>query len=108
MLLKERLPALPIEHFVVIINPSTYIKTEKDNSYIFKRVIHAEKIVDRLMEAKSAYNKQIMWPNQLQTLNELIFARNTPLENRILSEYGISEKELFKRGAMSLLQIFYP
>lgn len=95
-LLKERLPALPIEHFVVITNPSTYIKTEKDNSYIFKRVIHAEKIVDRLMGAKSAYNKQITWPNQLQTLNELIFERNTPLENRILSEYGISEKELLK------------
>jgi ribosomal protein L37AE/L43A len=95
-LLKEKLPALPIEYFVVITNPSTYIKTEKDNSYIFKRVIHAEKLVDRLMEAKSAYNKQIMWPNQLQTLNKLIFERNTPLENQILSEYGISEKELLK------------
>jgi hypothetical protein len=48
------------------------------------------------MESKSAYNKQIMWPNQLQTLNKLIFERNTPLENQILSEFGISEKELLK------------
>ncbi len=47
-LLKERFPAIPIEHFVVISNPATYIKTDKENNYILKRVVHTEKIVDSL------------------------------------------------------------
>ncbi|WP_084028893.1 nuclease-related domain-containing protein [Bacillus sp. J33] len=32
-LLKERCPAIPIEHFVVISYPATYIKTDKENNY---------------------------------------------------------------------------
>ncbi|MDM5226598.1 nuclease-related domain-containing protein [Cytobacillus sp. NJ13] len=95
-LLKEKVPELPIEYFVTITNPAAYIKTEKENSFILKRVVHTEKIIDRLMNAKSKYNKQILWPNDINRLNEKILCKNSPLDNDILNTYGINRKDLLR------------
>lgn len=92
----EKLPAVPIEHFVVMANQLTYIKTEKENRDILKTVIHAEKIIDRLLEAKNQYQKQLLYPHQIKEINKRLLVKHTPSNKKILEIYGIAEKELIR------------
>lgn len=92
----EKLPVVPIEHFVVMANPLTYIKTEKENRDILKTVIHAEKIIDRLREAKNHYQKQLLYPHQIKEINKKLLLKHTPSNKKILEIYGIAEKELIR------------
>lgn len=88
--------SLPVEFLIVVSNSSTIISTDPGKAYLFKQVIHANKLPLRLKELQSKYKTEIMDSSQLKKLSRKLLKDHKEAEYDVLKKFHIQEAELVK------------
>ncbi|RKQ34345.1 NERD domain-containing protein [Oceanobacillus halophilus] len=94
-LLQHNLSDIPFEYLVVISFPKTIIKPSSPNVTIPHEVIHNSKLIFRVQEIVSKYDKQIRNMGQLKRLAKTLADAHVPPKN-ILSKYNFTDSDLIK------------
>ncbi len=87
---------VPVEYLIVVSNSSTIISTDPGKSYLFKQVIHANKLPLRLRELETKYRNTIIDTAYLKKLSRKLMKEHTEDEYDVLKKYQIQEDELIK------------
>ncbi|MEH7272126.1 nuclease-related domain-containing protein [Neobacillus vireti] len=92
---------IPVGHLVVISKTSTIIETSPDNLQIFRKLIYAESLLDKIRELEEKYEKHRLPKKNLAHLSDTLLNEHTLLITDILQKYNLSQGEL-KPGALCL------
>ncbi|WP_413305246.1 nuclease-related domain-containing protein [Bacillus sp. 1P10SD] len=90
----RQIKGLPIERLVVISKTSTLVETTPDNQQIYKELIYAESIIDKIQELEKKYDKPRFSKKNLTQLVDLLLDNHQPLITDILQTYKISKDEI--------------
>jgi hypothetical protein len=90
----KQIKGLPVERLVVISKTSTLVETTPDNQQIFKELIYAESIIDKIQELEKKYEKPRFSKKKLTQLVDLLLENHQPLITEILQTYKISKDEI--------------
>ncbi|MFC4619246.1 nuclease-related domain-containing protein [Camelliibacillus cellulosilyticus] len=93
MLAEIQMKNIPINHLVAIAFPSTILKTNPGNEHIFKTVLHADHLCDRIKEIEKQPAKRLT-EKQKDQLTDFFRRHQTPEPVNILESYKISKDEL--------------
>ena len=90
-------PAIPMYHLIAIGNPrNTIIKT--DDPLIYKKVLHAAHIPDKVLEffekGQRSIIKPPLTPMMLDRVSDLLIANHTPKIPDLLTKYKIAPNQL--------------
>ncbi|MBM7693464.1 rubrerythrin [Peribacillus deserti] len=86
----------PIEALVIISNPSTIIKTDRDNQDIYSKVCHAAQLLSKLKQLEARFQKKILSHQKLFKLSDLLVSLNSPPESNALDIFKINRRDLIK------------
>ncbi|MBY0123818.1 NERD domain-containing protein [Bacillus sp. S/N-304-OC-R1] len=86
--------SIPIEFLVVISNPSTVIKSDSQNYFAFKNVLHAHGMTERVGKIKASYKKEVLTKREMNKLTKTLFKSHTPETFDVLNHYKISANSL--------------
>lgn len=84
----------PIEHFVVISDPSSILKTNPGNHLIFKRICHSAVIVNFILDLKNKHMEVVLTSKSIKKLTNLLIKHNVPLHVDILQNFGIPKEDI--------------
>jgi hypothetical protein len=91
---KMQIKGIPVERIVVISIPSTIIETTPDNAQIFKEVIYAESLIDKVKELEQKYPQPCISKKKITQLVELLLAHHhTPIPD-ILKVYNLTPDDI--------------
>jgi hypothetical protein len=85
---------IPVEHLVVISKTSTIIETTPDNHQIFRKIIYAESLLDKIRELEEKYQKPRISKNTLNHLSEALLKAHHIHITDILQKYDLSQGDL--------------
>lgn len=88
--------SIPIEHFVIIGNSTTQIKTSPDNSRLYETVFHSEKIITKMEELSKIHKRTILKPSNFNRVSQLILSNHKDDNPNIIDTFGIQKKEIIK------------
>ena len=91
---KNQIKGYPIEHLVTFSKTSTLIETTPDNTQIFKYVIYAESLINKLKEFEMKYQKPVLSKKKLIQLTDSLLNAHQPLKLDILKTYNLSISDL--------------
>jgi len=94
MLLKEwlklhHIKPYPVEFLVSVSMPGTILRTNSDNHLIFKNVLHAEHIPEKILELQEEQPQKKFTPSYLQKLSALLLESHTPFKPDPFQKYEI-------------------
>ncbi len=94
---QRQFPPVPIEYLISISQPSTILKTSSNNQELFEYVLHAVHVPEKIQSLKHKYDhKNLLSPNQVQQLIQLLLQEHCPLNLEILKHYRVSRQEITK------------
>lgn len=93
---KHKIPPIPILDLVGIADRRTIIQTTPDNFAIYKKLIYADVLEDKIEAIEAYYSEQKLNSRQIQKLNKLFIKEHTPAPPSILRTYGIDGSGLIK------------
>ncbi|MEH7333355.1 nuclease-related domain-containing protein [Neobacillus drentensis] len=92
---KNQIKGYPIEHLVTFSKTSTLIETTPDNTQIFKYVIYAESLINKIKELEMKYPNTHLSKKKLIHLTESLLQAHQPLMIDILQTYNLSQSNLY-------------
>ncbi|MGS2778497.1 nuclease-related domain-containing protein [Robertmurraya sp. GLU-23] len=98
--------SMPVEYLIVVSNSSTIISTDPGKAYLFKQVIHANKLPLRLTELQSKYKTEMMETSQLKKLSRKLLKDHKEAEYDVLKKFQIQADELVKGVQCPSCQLF--
>ncbi|WML49861.1 nuclease-related domain-containing protein [Neobacillus sp. PS3-34] len=87
---------LPIEHLVIISNPSTIINASSGYKKAFEIVCKSDQLINKIRKFEMKYNEDRSDTKILGKLKRLLLTKNTPLEQNILQKFEISPSDIIK------------
>lgn len=91
---KQKLPSIPIEDLVVFSDRKTILKTTNDNYHIFKKILYADTLVEKMKQFEAIHKWGSISGKHLQKLKKLLLKEHTPAPPTLLQSYGINKSEL--------------
>lgn len=85
--------SFPVDYLIVISNPSTILETPTEHSLLSQKVLHAEKVVNKILELNNHFKKKKLNPPTLCTY--FLKLHSPPFPN-ILDKFGIQKNEIIK------------
>lgn len=92
---KNQIKGYPIEHLVTFSKTSTLLETSPDNTQIFKYVIYAESLINKIKELELKYPKPVLSKKKLINLTDSLLQAHQPLMLDILQTYKLSFSDLY-------------
>jgi hypothetical protein len=86
---KHKIPPIPIVWLVVFSNPATILETTPGNEQIFQKIIHANLLLEKLLELEAKYTTSITDKPDSKRLNRLLLKENIPHLTNVLQKYEI-------------------
>jgi hypothetical protein len=93
-MINHRLPPIPLEYLVVISRNSTILKTNPGNEHIFKNIIYAECLEEKISQLAAKYQTPALKSKSYNKLTQLLLAEHIPSYPEILKMYGIGRTEI--------------
>ncbi|WP_167578061.1 nuclease-related domain-containing protein [Ammoniphilus sp. YIM 78166] len=94
---ENKIRPAPIETLVSIGDPSTILQTNPGQHEIFKKILQAEQIPERIQQLEQESKDKILTPYMLQRISECILAQLQPPDTTdILEKYNIPSTELLQ------------
>lgn len=87
---------VPIEYFVVVSNPSSIIRTDPGKAHLFKRVIHGDKLPERINGLEMKFKIGVFDQKGVKRLSKLLLKLNQPAEYDVLDRFGLSVTDIHK------------
>ncbi len=88
---QHRLPSYPLEHLIIISNPSTIIKAPASYK---NKLIHSANLLFKIDELEQRFKKESISKKDLQKLSSLLVKKHTPHDVNILKQFDICKSEL--------------
>jgi len=88
---KHNIPPIPIEWLVVFSNPMTILETTPGNEHIFQKVIHANRLHEKLLELEAKYKKIEIDNSASKRLRKLLLNENIPQLMNILQKFELHQ-----------------
>jgi hypothetical protein len=85
---------IPVEHLVVVSKTSTIIETTPDNQQIFRKIIYAESLLDKIRELEEKYQKPRITKNTLNHLSQTLLKAHHIYIPDVLQKYNLSQTDL--------------
>ncbi len=99
--------SMPVEFLIVVSNSSTIISTDPGKAYLFKQVIHANKLPLKLKELQSKYRTEMVDTSQLKKLSRKLLKEHKEAEYDVLKKFQIQPGELIKGVQCPSCQSFH-
>ncbi|SHT19505.1 Nuclease-related domain [Mycobacteroides abscessus subsp. abscessus] len=93
-LLKDGGVRVPIEYFVVVSNPSSIIRTDPGKAHLFKRVIHGNKLPERINGLGSKFKLDVLDQRGVKRVCKLLLKSHRPTEYDALGRFGLSPSDI--------------
>lgn len=84
----------PVYQLISIGSPSTIVETCPGNESLFKHILHAEHIPDKILDLPS--ESKLLSAYQLGKISERLLQEHTPVELDILDRYQLSPSDLLQ------------
>jgi hypothetical protein len=91
---KHKIPPIPIEWLVVFSNPATILETTPGNEHIFRKVIHAHRLQEKLLELEAKYKAIEIDKSASKKLRKLLLNENIPQLMNILQKFELHKSEI--------------
>lgn len=88
----RRLPNTPLDYLIAISYPKTILKSNSDA--IFRKVLHAEHLVNKIVELEAHYKKPLFEDKTLRKIKKQLLKENTPPNLSILEVWDIDPSEI--------------
>jgi ribosomal protein L37AE/L43A len=91
-LIRNNLPQLPIQGFVVLCNPQTVIKS--NDQFTKNIVIHNHSLPSKISKIQNHYKKELLSLKELKKIIRKVTKLNTPRDSSILEQYQLSREDI--------------
>jgi hypothetical protein len=91
---KYLLKTCPTHYLIAIGHPNTIVETSPDNYNIFQKILHAEHIIDKILELVETHPERNLTTYQLRKIGQLLIEQHTPQPFNALDYYSIRPNEL--------------
>ncbi|MGS2779503.1 nuclease-related domain-containing protein [Robertmurraya sp. GLU-23] len=87
---------ISVEYFVVVSNPASIIRTDPGKAYLFQRVIHGDKLPERINGLNSKFKMNILDQRGVKRVSKLLLKSHQPAEYDALGRFGLSPADICK------------
>jgi hypothetical protein len=87
---------VPIEYFVVVSNPSTIIRTDPGKAHLYQRVIHGDKLPERISGLNMKFKIGVLDQKGVKRLSKLLLKMHHPANFDTLGRFGLSNLDIKK------------
>jgi len=85
---------IPVEHLVIISNPSTIITASPGYDKAYKVVCKSDQINNKLRRYEEKHSKKVLQPKEITRVKKLLLAHNLPLNQDLLEKYSLNQTDL--------------
>ncbi|AYA77867.1 NERD domain-containing protein [Bacillus sp. Y1] len=85
---------ISVEYFVVVSNPASIIRTDPGKAYLFQRVIHGDKLPERINGLNSKFKLDILDQRGVKRVCKLLLKSHPPAEYDALGRFGLSPSDI--------------